>query len=78
MNNAELFLSELRALRLQLLATAQIIENALELASRPSDEPTADQHRPCAHPIPMRVPAPAMGHATRFRCRACDQELEDQ
>lgn len=75
MNNTELFLSELKALRLSLLASAQIIENILDIAERPTEDASiADQ--PCRHPIPARVPTPGMGHPHRFRCRECNQEVE--
>lgn len=75
MNNTELFLSELKALRLQLLATAQIVENILDIASRPTEN-AQGAPGPCRHPIPARIPTPGMGYPNRFRCRECNTEVK--
>ncbi len=79
MNDTELFLTGLDTLRKQLLATAGTIEVFLELASRPgADAATAaGQNASCRHPAVARVPTPAMGHANRFICRICEQEVEE-
>lgn len=80
MNNAEFMLTQLAALRHQLLGAAGAIEVILEHASRPSDaeveESGTKQPPVCKHPMSKRHPTPVMGHPHRFRCTACGQEVE--
>jgi hypothetical protein len=76
MNNAEFLLTQLASLRHQLMGVATTIDLIMEHASRPSDQATASAPV-CRHPLPRRVPTPAMGHPRRFRCGDCNEEVEE-
>lgn len=75
MNNTELFLNSLRALRHQCAGVVSSLDNILELAERPTDEPVSAE---CQHPIAARKPIPTMGHPNRFKCNVCGQEVDPQ
>lgn len=72
-NNTQLFLISLRGLRDSLASAVSQIDVLLNLAERPVTEPESTE---CSHPAGARVPIPAMGHATRFFCNKCRQEVE--
>jgi hypothetical protein len=77
MNNAEFLLTQLAGLRHQLMGVVAAIDLIMEHASRPSDQATAPGLPVCRHPLPRRVPTPAMGHPRRFRCGDCNEEVEE-
>lgn len=73
MNNTQLFLTALKALRSTLEAGAGQITTILELAERPNTEAEPAK---CVHPVGARQSRAVMGHPTRFFCTAC-QTLVD-
>lgn len=69
----ELFLQMLRGLRHALAGAVAQIDTILELAEQPLSE---QQSTECTHPMPYRESRAVMGHATRFWCAKCKQEVE--
>lgn len=72
-SDKELFLDSLRALQHTLLSGAAQIETILSLADRPVN---LSQESTCPHPAAKRVAMSTMGHAGRFFCQQCEQEVE--
>lgn len=70
----QLFLTQLRSLRNTMASAVDQIDVLLDMA----EQSTQPQQSPgeCPHPMGARRPTPAMGHPTRFRCTACNQEVE--
>lgn len=74
-HNTQLFLTSLRGLRNTLASAVDQIDVLLDLAERPTSEPSADAS--CSHPAANRRPNPAMGHPDRFYCTKCKTEVEE-